>query len=70
MNMAVYLTYEAKRSAENAPMVGQDTDMTIIKEGTCNLISREQITLLEQIYDSRRIRQTEDYQKAIEELPF
>lgn len=70
INMAVYLAYEAKKNAENAPMVGQDTDMAIIKEGGYDTISSEQIALLEQIYDSRRTRQTEDFRKAIDELPF
>jgi len=70
INMAVYLAYEAKRNAENAPMVGKDTDMVIIEEGGYDDISSEQIGILEQIYDSRRLRQTDDFREAIENLPF
>ena len=68
--MAVYLAYEAKKNAENAPGVGQDTDMAIITVTDNQPIAREQISLLEEIYDSRRIRQTEEFQKAIDDLPF
>ena len=70
IKMAVYLTYEAKKNAENAPGVGQDTDIAIIRESGHQDITPEQMDFLKEIYDSRRIRQTEEFQKAIDGLPF
>lgn len=70
IKMAVYLTYEAKKNAESAPGVGQDTDMAIVREGSYQIIDSDQISLLEKIYDSRRIRQTKEFEEAIGSLPF
>lgn len=70
IKMAIYFTYEAKKNAESAPGVGQDIDMAIIREKGYEAIKPEQISLLEEIYDSRRIRQTEEFNKAIDSLPF
>ena len=68
--MAVYLAYEAKRNAENAPGVGLGTDIALIGENGCQIITSEEISLLEKIYDSRRIHQTEEFREAVENLPF
>ncbi|MBA7613201.1 hypothetical protein ES703_20446 [subsurface metagenome] len=68
--MAAYLVYEAKRNAENAPGVGQYTDMAIIREGEIHIITNEEISLLQQIYDTRRIPLTEEFKKTIDSLPF
>lgn len=68
--LAVYLTYEAKRNAESAPGVGQDTDMAIIKVDGQRRLSNDEMEQLKQIYDSRRVRQTEQFQQAVEQLPF
>lgn len=70
VKMAIYLVYEAKRNAESAPGVGKDTDMAILRESECQNITPEQISALEQIYDSRRMRQTDEFRKAVDELPF
>ena len=68
--MATYFTYEAKRNAETAPGVGHDTDMAIIRTKGYQFIEPEHISLLEEIYDSRRTRQTEEFKKSIDSLPF
>jgi len=70
INMAVYLVYEAKKNAESAPGVGQNTDIAIIEGEGHKTITSDQISLLEGIYDSRRIRQTDEFQKAVNNLPF
>jgi len=70
IKMAIYFTYEAKKNAESAPGVGQHTDMAIIREKGYQAIKPDQISLLEEIYDSRRIRQTEEFKKAVDSLPF
>lgn len=67
---AVYYTYEAKKNAENAPGVGKDTDMAIIRDGGHYIITTDQVNALEEIYETRRIRQTSEFQKAIDGLPF
>lgn len=67
---AVYFTYEAKRSGENAPGVGSDTDMAIIRDGSHRYLSDEEIKALEKIYETRRVRQTDEFNKAIKDLPF
>jgi len=67
---AAYFTYEAKKNAETAPGVGQDTDMAFIKARGYEIVKPEHISLLEEIYDSRRVRQTEVFKKAIDNLPF
>jgi len=68
--MAVYLVYEAKKNAENAPGVGEDTDMAIIKRDGHQILSNEDISLLNNIYNSKHVPQTEEFTKAIDDLPF
>jgi len=68
--MAVYLTYEAKKSAENAPGVGQETDMVIVSKDGQYPLSSENLTLLDKIHEERRVPRTEEFTKAVEELPF
>lgn len=68
--MAVYLVYEAKRNAENAPGVGRYTDMAIIQESGYRVLSSDDVSVLENIYNSRRIPLTEEFEKTIDDLPF
>ena len=68
--MAVYLAYEAKKNAENAPHVGNDTDMVIVEENSHRVLTNEEIKSLEAIYDTRRLRQTEEFKEAVSNLPF
>lgn len=70
IKMAVYLAYEAKKNAESAPGVGNDTDMAIMKQSGYEVVTKDQISLLEAIYDSRRVRQTEEFREAVNTLPF
>ncbi len=70
IKMAIYQVYEAKRNGENAPGVGKDTDIAILTETGHQNITREQVSALEQIYDSRRIRQTDEFREAVDKLPF
>lgn len=67
---AVYFTYEAKKNAETAPGVGGDTDMAIIRDGGHRNITTEEIQELQKIYETRRIRQTDEFKKALDALPF
>jgi 20S proteasome alpha/beta subunit len=68
--MAVYLVYEAKKNAENAPGVGRDTDMVIINKDGHQILNNEELSLLNNIYDSRRVPQTAEFIKAVDDLPF
>lgn len=70
VKMAVYFAYEAKKNAESAPGVGQETDMAIIRDKGHQFVSNDQVSLLEKIYESRRIKQTEEFQEAVDALPF
>jgi len=67
---AVYFSYEAKKNAESAPGVGRDTDMAIIRDGDIRNVSPEEIQELEKIYETRRVRQTDEFKEAVEALPF
>jgi hypothetical protein len=67
---AVYFTYEAKRNAESAPHVGSDTDMAIIRDGGHHNITPDEMSALAQIYETRRVRQTSEFQEAVNNLPF
>lgn len=68
--MAVYMVYEAKKNAENAPGVGDDTDMAIVNKDGHQVLNNEHITLLNKIYELRRVPQTEEFMKAVDDLPF
>jgi hypothetical protein len=68
VKMSVYMVYEAKKNAENAPGVGNQTDIMIIRGDSQQIVTPEQIDQLEQIYESRRIRQTEEFQAAVDNL--
>jgi 20S proteasome alpha/beta subunit len=70
LKFAVYYAYEAKKNAENAPGVGKDIDMAIIQNGGHNIITTEQIDALEEIYETRRVHKTSEFQDAINGLPF
>jgi len=67
---AVYYTYEAKKNAENAPGVGGDTDMAIIQDGGHHIVTADQIDALEGIYDTRRVRRTDEFESSVDALPF
>lgn len=69
IKMATYLVYEAKKNAENAPGVGQHTDMVIIQNGTVNTLDNNIISLLGQIYETRRVSQTQEFQDSVANLP-
>jgi len=69
-NLAVYFAYEAKRSAEVAPGVGKDTDMVIITKKGYKMVATEQVSMLNDIYESRRVSLTEESKEAISKLPF
>ncbi len=70
MKLATYLVYEAKKNAENAPGVGRHTDMSIIQDSNYQDLNNAHLSLFDSIYDARRIRRTEDFEKAIDHLPF
>jgi len=70
VKMSVYMVYEAKKNAENAPGVGNQTDIMIIRNTGHQWVIPEQIKQLEQIYESRRIRQTNEFLEAVDKLPF
>jgi len=54
LKRAVYITYEAKKSAEKAPGVGKRaTDMGIISSKGIRIIKAEETKLLEEIYQKK-----------------
>lgn len=70
LKFAVYYTYEAKKNAENAPGVGRDIDIAIIRDGGHDIVTTDQINALGKIYETRRVRQTSEFQEAVNDLPF
>lgn len=68
--MATYLVYEAKKNAENAPGVGEYTDIAIISESSTYIFTKSDIDSLEQIYNTRRIPQTDEFHSTINNLSF
>lgn len=70
INLATYQVYEAKRNAESAPGVGKDTDMAIITNKNYKIVANEQISTLQEIYNSRLSQYSEDFNKTIAGLTF
>lgn len=67
---AVYWVYEAKRSAECAPGVGRQTDMSIITGTKYISLTEDQMARLEAIYSERRIPKIKEIEEEINNLPF
>jgi len=73
LKKAVYVTYEAKKNAENAPGVGVATDIGIITEAKIKILSADELNILDKIYiEKRRIfsESTSSIEAMIKELPF
>ena len=69
LNDAVYISFEAKKKAEAAGGVGQATDMMIIDDNGIQIVEKETINKLEEIYCEREnSRQRRGFNKSITEL--
>lgn len=71
LNEALFVIYEAKRNAENAPGVGRSTDIWIISKNEIKKIKEETLKKLEEIYDLKKgflKTSNEQIDKAIREL--
>lgn len=53
LNQALYLIYEAKRAAEVAPGVGEDTDINIITINQIQRVAESTMIKLKEIYDKK-----------------
>jgi hypothetical protein len=70
INMAVFLTYEAKRKAEVAQGVGEATDIGIINDKRIKMLSEEEKKKLDQIYNKKMKPQLKEIQEEISKLNF
>lgn len=72
VNIALYITYEAKKKSEIAVGVGEHTDMAIISENGTQFIKKETLEKLEEIFQKKTQATTlmnEEINKMIMELP-
>ena len=72
LKKAVYVTFEAKKNAENAPGVGIATDIGIINEEKIKILSEDELNILEEIYrEKKRVfsESASSIEKMIKELP-
>lgn len=56
MTKALYIAYEAKKMAENAPGVGTETDVAIITQNEIQYLDNKEIDKLNEIHDRRIIK--------------
>jgi hypothetical protein len=73
LRKAVYVTYEAKKNAENAPGVGKATDMGIISGERIRILGANELNILDKIYGERQkifSESASNVEKMIKELPF
>lgn len=65
----IYIAFEAKKKAETAGGVGKATDMLIIDKGGINIVQKQSIDKLEEIYSEREAaRERRGFDKRITEL--
>jgi hypothetical protein len=72
LKTALYVTYEAKRRAEIAVGVGENTDMAIISRAGIQFLKPEILDTLKKIYEKRIEEQTlknQEINSMIEKLP-
>jgi hypothetical protein len=73
LNKALYVSYEAKKNAENAPGVGDATDMGIISEDGIRILSEDELNTLAKIFDEKKrvfSESTSSIEEMINKLPF
>jgi hypothetical protein len=73
LRKALFVTYEAKKNAENAPGVGTATDIGFITEAEIKILSENELNTLDKIYtEKKRVfsESTSSIENMINELPF
>ncbi|MFX0172635.1 MAG: hypothetical protein ACFE9L_12005 [Candidatus Hodarchaeota archaeon] len=68
LSESLYLVYLAKKEAERAPGVGNDTDMVIVSKEGIKDISSDDISALENIYNTRVQIKPEEYEDVKERI--
>jgi len=68
LNEAAYCVYEAKRSAEVAPGVGESTDMAIVDSDGIRYLDDPMLEKLSIIYDRQFVPASEDVSRMVSEL--
>jgi len=73
LNKALYVTYEAKKNAENAPGVGESTDMGIISEDEIKILNKKELDTLAKIYVEKKrvfVESSSSIEKMINDMSF